>query len=167
MTILDLLDRIRRDWQTCEPGLDTSPMLTFITLTRAQALLDEHIRATAPHADLTAATRDLLFTLHRSGTPDGLTPGELAALLAVSPASVTGSLDRLEARGLLRRTPDAQDRRAQRIHLTDAGRDLVRHHLPVHLRREEDLLSPLNAAERQQLEQLLRRLIAHAETRQA
>ncbi|MFW8628493.1 MarR family winged helix-turn-helix transcriptional regulator [Deinococcus sp. ME38] len=164
MTLLDLLDRIQRDWQTCEPALDTSPMLTFITLTRAQALLDEHVRATAPHADLTAATRDLLFTLYRSGNPGGLSPGELATLLAVSPASVTGSLDRLETRGLLRRTPDAQDRRAQRIHLTEAGRDLVRDHLPVHLRREEELLSPLSVAERQQLDQLLRRLIAHAET---
>ncbi|GGR88176.1 MarR family winged helix-turn-helix transcriptional regulator [Deinococcus sedimenti] len=166
MTLLDLLDRIRHDWQTREPTLDTAPMLTFITLTRAQALLDEHVRATAPDADLTPATRDLLFTLHRSGPPEGLTPGELAALLAVSPASVTGSLDRLETRGLLRRAPDPQDRRAQRIHLTDPGRDLVRTHLPVHLRREEDLLSPLNTAERQQLEHLLRRLIAHAETRQ-
>lgn len=166
MNLLNLLDRIRHDWQTREPELDTAPMLTFITLTRAQALLDDHVRATASDADLTAATRDLLFTLHRSGTPDGLTPGELAALLAVSPASVTGSLDRLETRGLLRRAPDPQDRRAQRIYLTDDGRDLVRTHLPHHLRREEDLLSPLSATERQQLEQLLRRLIAHAETRQ-
>ena len=53
------------------------------------------------------------------------------------------------------------------LHLTDAGRDLVRHHLPVHLRREEELLSPLNVTERQQLEHLLRRLIVHAETQQA
>ncbi|MXV22037.1 MarR family transcriptional regulator, partial [Deinococcus xianganensis] len=52
MTLLDLLDRIQRDWQTCEPELDTAPMLTFITLTRAQALLDDRVRATAPHADL-------------------------------------------------------------------------------------------------------------------
>lgn len=164
MTLLNLLDRIRHDWQLRAPHLNTAPMLTFITLTRAQTLLDEHVRATATRADLTAATRDLLFTLYRSSPDQGLPPSELAALLAVSPATITGNLDRLETRGLLTRTLDPHDRRSWRITLTSQGRDLVRSHLPVHLAREEALLSPLTPHEVQHLETLLRRLIAHAET---
>jgi len=163
MSTLALLDRIRRDWKDREPQLHTAPMLTFITLARAQALLGEAVRSTAAHADLTSATRDLLFTLYRSSPEGGLTAGELAALLAVSPATVTGSTDRLEARGLLTRTLDPDDRRSWRIALTAAGQALVQAHLSEHLAFEERLLSPLTQDEITTLETLLRKLILHAE----
>lgn len=163
MTILALLDRIRRDWQEKEPSLNTAPMLTFITFSRAQALLSEAVQQTALEVGLNHGTRDLLLTLYRSAPPEGLPASEIAALLAVSPASVTGNVDKLEERGLLTRTLDPQDRRSWRIALTDAGSVLVREHLPVHLANEERLLSALTPKEIAQLETLLRKLIAHAE----
>ncbi|WP_295821200.1 MarR family winged helix-turn-helix transcriptional regulator [uncultured Deinococcus sp.] len=164
MSTIALLDRIRHDWQVREPDMATAPMLTFITLARAQSLLGDAVRSTAARADLTSATRDLLFTLYRSAPPEGLSASEIAALLAVSPATVTGSTDRLEARGLLTRTLDPDDRRSWRIALTDAGRALVRSHLPEHLAFEQSLLAALTPDEITQLETLLRRLIDHAET---
>ncbi|THF88009.1 MarR family transcriptional regulator [Deinococcus sp. KSM4-11] len=164
MTTLALLDRIRQDWREREPDLSTAPMLTFITLSRAQSLLGDAVRATAARAGLTSGTRDLLFTLYRSAPEEGLPASELAALLAVSPATITGSTDRLEDRGLLTRTLDPDDRRSWRIALTDAGRDVIRAHLPEHLAFEENLLAPLTPAEITQLETLLRKLIDHAET---
>ncbi|MBZ9750649.1 MarR family transcriptional regulator [Deinococcus sp. HMF7604] len=163
MTILKALDRIRHDWQAAEPELDSAPMLTFITFSRAHALLGDAVRATAAQADLTSATRDLLLTLYRSAPPEGLPASEVAALLAVSPATVTGNTDRLEARGLLTRRLDPQDRRSWRLALTDQGRALVQAHLPVHLAFEAQLLAALSSEEIQQFEGLLRKLIAHAE----
>lgn len=163
MTILALLDRIRHDWRAKEPQLNTAPMLTFITLTRAQTLLHDAVQQTALDLGLNHATRDLLLTLYRSAPAEGLPASEIAALLAVSPASVTGNVDKLAELGLLTRTLDPQDRRSWRIALTDAGSALVREHLPVHLANEEQLLSPLTSAEVEQLEVLLRKLIAHAE----
>lgn len=48
-------------------------------------------------------------------------PGLLARRLKVSPAVVTGLLDRLEQRGYLRRAPDPGDRRRTRLELTAHG----------------------------------------------
>jgi DNA-binding MarR family transcriptional regulator len=46
---------------------------------------------------------------------------ELADLLVVNRASAGGVIERLERNGWVRRKVDAQDRRAQRVHLTDDG----------------------------------------------
>jgi DNA-binding MarR family transcriptional regulator len=48
-------------------------------------------------------------------------PSELARQLRISPAVVTGLLDRLEQRGYLGRLADSSDRRRLRLALTDAG----------------------------------------------
>ncbi|MGH2616547.1 MAG: MarR family winged helix-turn-helix transcriptional regulator [Thermomicrobiales bacterium] len=48
-------------------------------------------------------------------------PGELARLWQVTPAVITGIIDRLESRGMVRREPDPWDRRRLRLALTDAG----------------------------------------------
>lgn len=51
----------------------------------------------------------------------------LADLLGTDSAGVTRLLDRLEAKGYLTRSPDASDRRAIQVALTDAGRALIPH----------------------------------------
>jgi DNA-binding MarR family transcriptional regulator len=54
------------------------------------------------------------------------TQSELAAAVGRDKTRLIPILDRLEARGLLRRTPDPADRRNRVVALTDEGRDLVR-----------------------------------------
>jgi len=44
--------------------------------------------------------------------------------LCVQPATITKSLDRLEAAGFVQRRPDADDRRVSRVYVTPAGRAL-------------------------------------------
>lgn len=53
---------------------------------------------------------------------DGKTPAELARAFQVSKATMTHTLQRLEARGLVEVRPDSRDGRSKRVHLTDAGR---------------------------------------------
>ncbi|HSO22221.1 MAG TPA: arsenite methyltransferase [Chondromyces sp.] len=48
--------------------------------------------------------------------------GELSARLGIAASTLTRNLDRLEERGLVRRAADPEDRRAQRVVLSDAGR---------------------------------------------
>ena len=48
-------------------------------------------------------------------------PGELARLWQVTPAVITGIIDRLEKRELVRREPDPNDRRRLRLALTETG----------------------------------------------
>jgi DNA-binding MarR family transcriptional regulator len=51
---------------------------------------------------------------------------ELARLLELDKSSVTGLVDRAEKRGLVRRTPSDDDRRAIRVTLTPSGRRIVK-----------------------------------------
>src|SRR5213082_3864502 len=50
----------------------------------------------------------------------------LAETLSCDPSNVTGLVDRLESRGLVRRQPSAQDRRVKVLDLTPAGSRLRR-----------------------------------------
>ena len=61
---------------------------------------------------------------------DGLTQTKLAAATASDKASVTRILDRMARDGLVERRPDPNDRRAFRIHLKEAGRQLHTQLLP-------------------------------------
>lgn len=68
--------------------------------------------------DLSLRQLTVLYYI-REATP---TLGYIARQLMVTPAVVTGIVDRLERRGFVRRTPDPEDRRVVRLSLTEAGR---------------------------------------------
>lgn len=58
------------------------------------------------------------------GRGPGVSAGALARTLRLHPSTVTGILQRLERRGLVRRTADPADRRRSRLELTARGRRL-------------------------------------------
>ena len=68
--------------------------------------------------DLSLRQLTVLYLI-REETP---TLGYLARRLMVTPAVVTGIVDRLEKRGYVQRRADTEDRRVVRLALTDAGR---------------------------------------------
>jgi DNA-binding MarR family transcriptional regulator len=59
--------------------------------------------------------------------PQELTHGELATRLHCDKTNVTGLVDRLERRALVRRRPDDDDRRVTKVFLTEEGTELVAH----------------------------------------
>lgn len=71
---------------------------------------------------LTMQQLKVLLLLHLEGS---LISHELAQALDVSPASVTGLIDRLTDRGLVERVADPTDRRTRRIRATSQGAALV------------------------------------------
>lgn len=58
-------------------------------------------------------------------TEGGMTQSVLAGAVETDPMTISGILDRLEARGLVLRTQDASDSRAKIVSATDAARDLI------------------------------------------
>jgi DNA-binding MarR family transcriptional regulator len=82
---------------------------------------------------------------------DGLRQQALADRLLVTKGNVCGVLDRLEERGLVTRRPDPEDRRANLVVLTPAGRDLARRAVPAHEALIARLLGRLPAEEHQHL----------------
>ena len=95
-----------------------------------------------------------------SGLVDGpaQTQARLAAAVGRDKTRLIPILDALEARGLLARSPDPADRRNKVVTLTERGRALratVSRAIGV---AEEELLGPLDAAERRAFRRLLTRL---------
>ncbi len=58
------------------------------------------------------------------GRRPGISAGALADVLRLHPSTLTGILHRLERRGLVRRSPDPEDRRRIHLALTARGRRL-------------------------------------------
>jgi DNA-binding MarR family transcriptional regulator len=82
-------------------------------------------------------------------------PGELARLWQVTPAVITGVIDRLERRELVRREPDPDDRRRLRLALTETG---LAASMLVERALTEELAAQLSQATPQELTELGRAL---------
>jgi DNA-binding MarR family transcriptional regulator len=73
-----------------------------------------------PH-DLNSADRRCLSFVSQGPR----TASAIAKEIALTPAAVTALIDRLEARGLVLRRPDASDRRKVLVEATDKTRELI------------------------------------------
>lgn len=95
---------------------------TLIALRRILHALEGNERAMARASNLTQAQLLVLHSLRRKGQE---MPRDIARALGVGQATISVQIDRLEARGLVRRERRQADRRAVWVILTDAGRDLI------------------------------------------
>jgi DNA-binding MarR family transcriptional regulator len=82
----------------------------------------------------------------------------LAEQLVCDASNVTGIVDRLEARGLVRREAGPQDRRIKIVTATDEGRAAL-HAVREDMESVNDALGRLTDAERDQLYDILRKLL--------
>lgn len=92
---------------------------------------------------------------------DGLPTSSLGEKLQQVGGTLTGVLDRMEERGLIRRELDRRDRRIWRIWLTDAGKELQSVLPPLALDLREQTMQGMSPAERQSLSQLIDQAIAN------
>lgn len=125
-------------------------------------------RALAREFELQAGSLEItvpqFLVLYRLWESDGMPTSALAAECRSDGATLTGILDRLEARGYLRRERCAEDRRAVRIFLTPAGRELREPLMQVVSAINARALEPLSEPERGDLIRLLERVGEHLGT---
>jgi MarR family transcriptional regulator for hemolysin len=91
-------------------------------LVESSRLLRNYIDHRAKGRGTTRAQWIVLFRLREQ---EGLSQVDLADVLELQPISLVRLLDRLVEHGLLERRHDPHDRRANRLFLTEAGRQLV------------------------------------------
>ena len=109
-------------------------------------------------AGLDPATADLLVRLSKSAAC-GIRGVEIGEQCQMTATRVSRLLDRAEADGLVMRTPDPTDRRAQHVVLTDEGRAAAQRLAPLMDEvLEEVVFQTLTAEERATLVGLLARL---------
>ncbi|MGW9209260.1 MarR family winged helix-turn-helix transcriptional regulator [Embleya sp. NPDC055664] len=135
-------------------------------VTRIQ-MLNRHVRQVKERALAELGLQGFEFeTLHRlssRGAPYRATPSELAGELMVSPAGITGRLDTLEKAGLIRRIRGTEDRRRVDVELTDTGRERWTAAMKLLDRAERAMVGPLDEADRDVLNALLKRMLLRVE----
>ena len=87
-----------------------------------------------------------------------VTQKKLTALLGIQPGSASEVIGKLEAAGLIARTPSPEDRRTTDVCLTEAGAVAAREALAVREKRHETMFSCFTPEEKQTLLQLLEQL---------
>jgi len=104
------------------------------------------------------------FALLRAvSASDGEPQNALAERLHISPSWMVAIVDELERRELLERRPHARDRRVRNLHLTAAGKKLLRQAERQAEQLDRRVTAPLSESELQQLFELLQRIATDLE----
>lgn len=128
---------------------------TLRSLATCYQAFEAHSAAHVRQLGLTPPQFDVLVTL---GNTPGMSCRELGERTLITKGTLTGVLDRLEARRLIRRSPSEQDRRSVFVQLTPAGETLFEKVFPRHVAHLRPAFGELNARELETLEALLGRL---------
>ncbi|TDD95837.1 MarR family winged helix-turn-helix transcriptional regulator [Actinomadura rubrisoli] len=135
--------------------------LTRVAHMLTRARLHDRVAAAAG-VPVDRAAVPLLRALAENGGP--MRPGELAVRLAVEAPHVTRQVQRLERAGYVQRVPDPDDRRAQRIRLSDTGAEAVECIRAVGRQWMADALAGWPPGERERLAALVHRMLDDFET---
>ena len=141
----------------CREQDDFCPDVTWATLTLSTLhdAISKILNARLGEYDLSIASFNVLAILDERGA----TPlNEIGALLIKTAANVTGLVDGLVKRGLVKRLPHPEDRRVKLAELSPSGRELLGVVLPRHQAGMRQLFSALNPDELRTLTDLMRRL---------
>lgn len=143
---------------------DDYPILQSVgyMLKQLRNALDRAVDEEMTEHDLTGVQWGPLLMLHYDL---GSTAADLARIGCVDTGAMTRMLDRLEAKGLLRRSPCPKDRRVIQLELTADGERLCRE-IPFGLARVSNkLMRGFTPEEFETLKDLLRRMLANVDRR--
>jgi DNA-binding MarR family transcriptional regulator len=111
------------------------------------------------HLGVSASQARVLAVLHFAKEP--MKPSLVATLLFQETQSITGILQRIEARGWVKRSPDPDDRRAVGLTLTEKGHEVTTEIVKISAELYDELFAAaLSATEMRQVEAALRKVRA-------
>jgi DNA-binding MarR family transcriptional regulator len=105
--------------------------------------------------DLTSVQYAALSAISRNA---GVDATRLSALISFDRSTLGDVLERVEAKGWVRRLPSPGDRRVKLLSLTPAGQSLLEAVQPAVRRVQQRLLAPFAPAERKRVIEMLTRL---------
>jgi len=131
----------------------------FIPVLRELARAYQNFESySAPHIrslGLTPSQFDIVATL---GNTSGMSFKELGEKTLITKGTLTGVVDRLEAKNLARRVASQSDGRSQIVQLTRKGEALFERVFPAHLSHIERAFTGFSQAEMDDMEAMLGRL---------
>ncbi|GAB2895475.1 MarR family transcriptional regulator [Streptomyces deserti] len=143
------------DVPACPEVIEIERALTRITYLSTRARRHDRLMALAG----VPLDRAAVALLRQIADSEPLRPGELAARLGVEASHVTRTVQQLQKSGYVTRVPDPDDRRAQRIELTDAGRQAIARVREAGARGMQMALADWSPEELRQLATLFHRMV--------
>jgi len=158
VAIDDSIARVIAGWRATRPDLQVEPIAITARLARLQSLMSPRLEAVFARFGFRGADFAVLATLVRLAD-ERVSQQRLASELGLSAGTISLRIDHLVKQGLANRDPDPEDGRGALISLTARGRELFEACAPEHLANSHGLLAGLIESERDQLGQLLGKLL--------
>jgi DNA-binding MarR family transcriptional regulator len=133
---------------------DIDTMAAWFAMVQTFLAMESRISARVQAHGLTLPGMNVLGILSQHA-PDGLPLHELSRYLAVSRANVTGLIDHLVRKELVKRVDHATDRRVILARLTPKGKAWMDAFLPGHFKAIRKILAPLSKTEKSALKRML------------
>jgi DNA-binding MarR family transcriptional regulator len=159
----DWTDNLLARWASIQPGLDMDAYRVTARISRIGQHIARHQEEVFGRFGLNRGEVGVMSALRVAAPLHRLSPTRLFKGLMLSSAGITSRLDRLESRGLVKRTPDPNDRRAVLVELTGPGRKLLDEAVAANTKSERALLEDLSPNEIATLSKLLRKMLMSLE----
>lgn len=134
---------------------DTSGTHVWLVLMKAYRSLARHAAVSIDAAEIGFSEFTILEALLSKGP---LKVNDIGRRINLTSGSITTAIDRLEQRGLVRRSTDESDGRARLVSLTATGRSLITRTFARHKARMDAAADTLTRTERQTLIRLLKKV---------
>lgn len=158
----DWTDRLLDSLTTLDPGLDVAPYEVTARIARIALHITRRQEHVFGRFGLNRGDMGVLSALRIAGS-NGLSPTHLFKGLMQSSAGITGRLDRLEERGLAKRSRHPNDRRGILVEITDEGRQVLDEAVRANTNAERELVTGLTPEELSTLAGLLKKMLAGLE----
>jgi len=159
----DWTDQVLEKWTALRTDLDMAPYQVTARVSRIGLHVARQQEEAYKRFGLNRGEVGVLSALRIAGPSNPLSPTRLFKGLLLSSAGITSRLDRLERRGLVRRTRHPNDRRGILVELTDEGARVLEEAVTAENGSAHKLLGRLSNEERESLAALLRKLLANLE----
>ena len=142
------------------PDIDPASLEAYNELARTTRMLVAVLDRAAQFRPngMSVGRNAVLWSVVRYPDKEGITPAEIATVLDITRATVTGLLSALEQDGLVKRIPSSEDRRKIHVRPTPRARALIDTEWPAGSKDITLAMAELTAAEKSQLLKILRKI---------
>lgn len=126
----------------------------MVVLRKAYRTIDAKVSETFKEDDLTQTQFAVLDVLYSKGA---MKVGQLIDNILATSGNMTVVIRNMEKKGWVTRHTCPDDKRAYLVSLTDVGRQVIEHALPLHMAKIEETFSVLTEEEQDQLIRLLKK----------
>lgn len=155
----DKIDELSERWFDRYPRMKTGPWQIWGRMCRVSERFVAEAGKSLEPCELTYKEFQTIAALVLHKEP--MRPKKIAAFSMLTSGGMTAILTRLEAKGLITRTPSTNDKREVIVEITSRGNEMFQRALAMENKVEHSMLDALDQDERTQLIHLLRKMTLH------